>query len=374
MKPSYSLPILLCLVLSVGSAAAEEPSIFNDPYNWRHPDAVRVSDKELVFTDKRAAKFKNESLYFTGLFDNGWAFTLGFFGWTQGIFRGYGAYALIGTEEGKRYWVSFPLKRKNIEFGKDHLLIRSDKVYFEGSGMEYRAAIESAALSLDLYFENILPPWKPGDGYVYPTKDRTVFTRISVPCPWADVRGTVTIGGKSQAVRGQGYGDLTFLVSPANRSKSKVYLSRVFSPPGTERTERFFLSQIDYVSHPAYGSIRQPILLLARGDRWLFTSRDYSLNLDDFAETSEGSYPRTYMLQAENDGYLLRGEYRTGKLYDITDMFAEIPPVFRGLVGLFIGRHINFHSLGQFRGTLTYPDGVVEELSLIGLSEYLIVR
>ena len=364
--------------LLIATVAAERvsaaPGVFEGRGNWLDPLRASVSDAELSFGDAPAPHFRNEALYVTGRLDNGWVFTTGFFGWRVGPLRGYGAYALLGRPDGTRAWVLRQLRRDQIEIGSGHLDLRSDGVTFEGNGSTYTAVVRTDSLSLELRLESILPAWRPGDGLSRLSDDPTVFTRLSMPTPWARVAGWVTVDGTRVAVRGQAYSDLTLSVIPPDRLPPETTCFRLWSPPGTPDADRWFLSVVEYVSHPAFGSVRQPILLLGHGSEWVLTTPHFTMSPRESADTAVGSYPSRVQIRADDQGYTLTGEYRTGALYETTDMFREIPPPLRPIVALFAKRSINFRSFGVFEGTLTDPAGVSHKLALSGAGEYLVVK
>ncbi|TFG62599.1 MAG: hypothetical protein E4H36_07625 [Spirochaetales bacterium] len=115
---------------------------------------------------------------------------------------------------------------------------------------------------------------------------------------------------------------------------------------------------------------------MAHGNKWVFTTYDYTLTPSDFYSPPDMpySYPGKVKLYAKNGDYELQGEYKTGILFNVTDVINEIPFIIRPLVLLFVQRPIYFRFLGEFTGTIRLPDGSVEQLHLYGPYEYVIVR
>jgi len=118
------------------------------------------------------------------------------------------------------------------------------------------------------------------------------------------------------------------------------------------------------------------MLLVCRGDRWIFTTKDYEFLTIDFVQ-EEGipyQYPRRLQIRAQAQGYLLDGEFVCTKLWWYTDVFDRLPELFRIVASWFLKRPVLFRFLGYFYGTLTGPDGSVRNLFLVGQSDYTVVQ
>ncbi len=118
------------------------------------------------------------------------------------------------------------------------------------------------------------------------------------------------------------------------------------------------------------------MLIVAEGDRWLFTTQNYEYEILETAQV-EGlphRYPQRIRLMSEDSGYILDGIYSEEQLLNVTDVFKEIPAIVRRTLELFISRPIYFRASGSFVGTITRPDGTITELDLDGPYEYTVVR
>jgi hypothetical protein len=417
---------------SANEAARKGARIFEGAESWLHPERVVVADRELVFDGGRGAGFRNESLYLTGRFNGGWAITIGFFGWSQGFLQGWGLYALVAEPDGTSHYARSAVSGRNVRLSGDRLRIQAGDNLIEGSRGWTRVRLALDGISCDLRFRNLLPPWKPGDGLAYLTEDQSVNLRVVVPAPWAELSGVLKVGGRTVPVRGDGYADLSVMRSPPDRTNSPVLCLRALSPEGIPaeerpRGERWFLSAVEHLTHPAYGSRRVAALILARGGetpepgmatcgeshggreppgdeeptggrapadewgqpdgspssggpssgcRWVLTTPRFSLDKRDLARV-EGvpyPYPTRLALRAEDRGYLLEGEIRITRLYYVTDLFADLPGLVRAIALTFSDRSVIFRFQAEFRGTLYAPTGEVQPLRLSGLGEYLVSR
>lgn len=105
----------------------------------------------------------------------------------------------------------------------------------------------------------------------------------------------------------------------------------------------------------SYGSAAIPVLVVAKGSTWLFTTKDFT----NSGTTLEPPYPfpECLGLSAEDRGWTLDGQFVSSRMYDATDVFQEIPVVIRSFVSLFLKRPVWYRIVGEFRGLLKSPDG-----------------
>jgi len=211
---------------------------------------------------------------------------------------------------------------------------------------------------------------------IYFTPDREIFSKYLINSPWADVTGTIKIPGKTFNVVGQGYSDRSISVSLPTKINPYLYSVRAFSPDDTPREDRWFFGILESIAHPDYGSKRLPILQLAHGEKWVLTTKNYTLTPSDFAKAPNTpyEYPLKYTIRSQDHGYVLEGEYKCYKLFDFTDIFAELPSWLRNMAAKFLKRPVYFRSLGDFRATLKSPDGTVTQIHVFGPTEYMVIK
>ena len=85
-------------------------------------------------------------------------------------------------------------------------------------------------------------------------------------------------------------------------------------------------------------------------------------------------YPAKMRISYTGHGYRLEGYYTSNILFDVTDIFAEIPAIIRNFLLTFMARPVYIINLGEFNGYLIQPDGRVETLLLYGPYEYLLAK
>ncbi len=381
MTKTRLLQILLLCALPVAMLAATPPDgegvvIWDKPYNWKHPGEATFEPGDLAFTDKDYPHFKNDGIYFMSYFNGGWILMTSYFGWNYGPLEGYGVYALVSEPDGTRHFAKHKMKRDVIEKKPGKLYLKGDKVLVEGKGMEYHLRYDFDDLYCDLTFKNVLNPWKPGTGWAFLTPERDVFNHYLVNSPWADVTGTMKVGGKTLDVKGQGYSDRSLSTLPLTKQNPYLYAWRTFSPEGTPREDRWFCGLLESVSHEKFGSKRIPILQIAHGEEWVLTTMDYKLIPTEYVKKPDipYEYPTVIKVYSSDQGYKFRGKFICRELFDFTDIFSELPMFIRKMAEKFLTRPVFFRSKGDFEGTVTYPDGHTESFRLEGAIEYMVVK
>ena len=369
-------PLLLVFV-TLSAAAQEKHEEDFEQFLWDHPETVVVAESDKAFTSEQYTHAKNQSVFMMARFDNGWILMMSYFGFKAGIVNNWGIYVSLSDPEGNDYFTKQKLKTKDIVFSEDSLFISDGTNIIEGKGGSFRVIMDTDEFSCDLVYQNIIPPWKPGDGYDYYDAEKTAFDKRAVISPWAEVYGSFSFNEISlKAVSGQGFAEKQLTVNPFTKLNETTYTMRLFSSPDTPEEDRWHLGILENYLHEDYGGDRQPRLTFAHNDEWVFTTREYEIHPFDYKthEDLPYTYPSKVRVVCSQGGYSLDGTYIATKLYNYTDIMDELPPFFRSFLLLFIDRPVYFRCLGEFMGIVTYPDGRTEYLHLVGPYEYIVVK
>jgi hypothetical protein len=369
------LLLILAFMMQTHHAEAEDVHIFEHPQNWAHPEQIRLTEADILFNDPFTKLFGSRAFHFLGRLDNGTQFVINIFRWEYAFLGGWGLSVLIVAPDGSTYISERRIPDRQVTVAEDRFSIRIGSSSFEGADGIYRVCIEQEDFSCDLRVRSLLPLWQPGDGYVFLTEDRKVYMRLGVHCPWAVTSGHMVIQGRWMSATGQCYGDRSRHSYSISKMSSPTLAFRGFSPAEHDGKKSWFISLLQYTTHPSYGSRDIPVLILAREGQWAFTTKDYTLKTTDLRteRISSLAFPHRYDLSASSNGYQLRGRFVVTDLYHLTDIFEKLPRFFRSLVALFFKRPVIFRMVGYFEGTVTCPDGSVEKLHLPGQCEYSIV-
>jgi len=374
----YSLVIILFLCYSPGTVFCDSNTSPMEDYFWDHPEKIEVLDSEMAFTSEIFDNVKNQNIFFMTRFNDGWVFMTSYFGFRTrtGFIKRWGIYVVVTNPQGREYFYTLEMNDRNMQFDEDRLFITDGRNTIYGSGNQYHVRYDFEGFSCNLTFRNILPPWKPGDGREVFTEEKDVFERRIVNCPWADVTGEMTFDGIHKRVKGEGYSEFSIIVVPFRRMNPSMHALRVFSPQGTPQEKRWHLGILDYLNHEYYGSERFPRLILGKGNDYVITTKDYVIEELDWtvAGDTPWKYPRRLKISYNKNGYILEGVYISQKLFDITDIFAEIPAIIRNFLLAFMDRPVYIRNLGEFTGYIMSPDGGVESLHLFGPYEYLLAQ
>ena len=371
-----SFIITLILLLTIQILFAEDTGIMVHPFNWHNPDKVKLKNQDLAFTNSKYHFPASDSVYFMSYFNNGWVLMLSFICLKHGPLERWGIYSLVSEPDGTSYWAAHHINKKDIKIEPDRFSVKDKKNSIHGNDMTYYIKFDFEGFSCDLTYQNLLPPWQPGDSWAYMTRDKQAFFRLIVNSPWAKVTGTITLNDKTINVKGQGYGDRFLSVYPLRKINPYVYSIRAFSTEDTNPEDRWFFGLLENITHESYGSKRIPILLLAHGNEWILTTQNYTMETTDFVFEPEipYKYPKRVKIKCNTQGFKLEGEYVSRKLFNFTDVIDEFPKLLREILLIFLDRPVYFRSLGEFSGTVTMPDGTVHNLQLFGPHEYIVVK
>jgi hypothetical protein len=367
--------LILALLVRVFPAGAEDVRIFEDLRSWNHPEQVRLTEEDLLFNDPFTRLFGSRAFHFLGRLDNGTQFVINVFRWEYAFLGGWGMSVLVVDPGGETYVSEKRIPDRKVAVAEDRFSVRIGSSSFEGADGRYRIRIEMEGFSCDLQVRSILPLWQPGDGYVFLTKNRDVYMRLGVHCPWGLTTGYMVVRGRRISASGQCYGDRSRHSYAISKLSSPTLAFRGFSPADDTGAERWFLSVLQYTTHRSYGSRVIPTLILVREGRWALTTKEYTLETTDLRTERScfPAFPHSYVLSASGNGYTLQGRFVVTDLYHLTDIFGSLSPFFRSLVSLFFKHPVIFRTVGYFEGSVICPDGKVEKLHLPGQCEYSIV-
>jgi hypothetical protein len=298
------------------------------------------------------------------------------FHYRGGLLDRWGIYALVTDPEGRSYWYTHEMDASEVVIREDYLYVSDGHNTVQGNKGAYVVQYDFEGFSCNLFFTNRLNPWRAGNGILYFDKRQEIFEHRVVNSPWADVNGKMHIEGKTVDVAGQGYSEKSLTVAPISKTQPYMHALRVFSKPGTPEQKRWYLSILDFVTHESMDSKRYSRLFMGKSNEWVLATPHYTIELGDFIE-EEGlpyTYPRTFTVTAETQGYFLEAEFESRVLFDFTDILSELPKVVKTFILLFIDRPVFFRMLGTLEGTLVCPDGEIVHLSLSGAYEYVVVK
>jgi hypothetical protein len=365
---------LVLALLSVGVAAVAADSVVAD-YLWDHPEEVVVSAEEAAFTTEKFARAKNESIFVMGYFNDGWVVMFSLFHIDLKVLDRWGMYILVADPSGKSYWRTATLNERNIVMSSDHFSYSDGTSYIEDSEERLVLRCSIDGISCDLVLDKRIPAWKPGTGTVEYSEDGEAFQRKAVIAPLADLSGVIEIDGVALNVSGRGYAEWTLFVNSLTRHQPYLQALRLYTPQETAEDESLHIGVHQAVLNKAYDNREITRLVVARGDTWLFTTRDYvfeplSYHLPDF---SPYEYPVEFRLSAHKNGYTLDGVLKERVFFHFTDIFSSLPKWAKAVLVVFFERPVFYRYVADFSGTLTDPDGTVRSIQMSGPFEYVVV-
>jgi len=348
--------------------------IYDGAWNWEHPNELRVTEDEMFPHTPYEREWQSHSYYWLARLDTGHVVVLGPFQWRYGALGAWGLYVIVRDPRGRVFTWDGKLGDGSPEVAPRGMRVSAANARFESRVGVHRWTVDVPGFSCDFTFTNVLPSWKPGSGVT--RFDDGHYTTYGLPAPWADLSGTMTVNGEAVDAAGQCLLDTSETLLPLTRANAEIQAARVWSAPGTPRADRWFIGTLTTVSHPGYGSVKLPMLLVAHGDRWLFTTMHYTVTFTEMAELDDPPYPypARMAVSARTQGYALEGVFTSDPPYWITDIFQRLPKVFRGIASMFVKRPVIYRNLTRFEGTVATPDGGATRLELSGQAEFMFTR
>ena len=370
--------VLAALLVTLAAVTAPrrlgaQARIYDGAWNWQHPNELRVTEDEMFPHAPYERDWLSHSYYWLGRLDSGHVVVLGPFQWRYGSLGAWGLYVVVRDPRGRVFSWDGKLGDGSPEVAPGGMRVSAGNTRFESRVGVHRWTVEVPGFSCDFTFTNVLPAWKPGSGLA--RFDDEHYTTYGLPAPWADLSGTMTVNGETVDAAGQCILDSSETLLPVTRVNAGGQAARVWSPPGTPRADRWFIDTLITISNRSFGLKKLPMLMVAHGDRWLFTTREFTFDVVDEAMLDDPPYPypTRIVVRARDQGCVLEGVFTFETVYCITDIFQRLPKVFRAIASWFVKRPVITRNLARFEGTVTLPDGSVTILDLSGQAEFVIV-
>ncbi len=376
MRANLAALAALAALLLAHPCEADSARIYDDPAAWANPEGVTVSGAELFPDAPFKGTFQSRSFFFTGRLDNGIVFIFNLFHWTYSVFNQWGLTVLITDPSGRVYKYEGSLPERAKTDPAEGFVFHFGSNLFEATAEGCRIRLALKGFSCDLDIRGILPPWKPGDGWVFYTEKGDEYSRYASPAPWAAVSGRMNVFDETVSAAGQCLWDTCITVQPLTRTNSLIMVFRAFGPPQSVQSERMFVSAMVSLTSEKYGPLPIPMLLVARGGAWVFTTKDFVMDSSDWTvhRSPPFPFPGRYTVSARDRGCALEGSFESVRMYHATDVFESLPPFMRSIASLFLKRPVYFRLIGSFRGKLTTQNGEEIELDLPAAGEYVILK
>jgi hypothetical protein len=373
---SAALAAVLALLLAE-PCAADAARIYEGPWAWANPESVTVGPDELYPDTQFKGIFQSRSFFYTGRLDNGIVFIINLFHWTYSVFNQWGLTVLVTDRWGRVFKFEGSLPEKDKRDPESGFSLHFGPTVFEetaGGGCRVRIVLKD--FSCDLSIHPLLPAWKPGDGWAFFTRKGDEYCRYSSPAPWAGLSGTMSVFGETVSADGQCLWDNCLTVQPLNRTNSLITVFRAFGEPEDSSGSRTFISAMVTWTSEKYGPLPVPMLLVARGGKWVFTTKDFVMDSSDWAVRRDPPFPfpRRYTVSGRDGTAGLEGHFESERMYHALDVFDSLTPFLRSIAVLFLKRPVYYRMVGRFQGTLTTKNGEEIEIDLPAAGEYVIMK
>ncbi|MGL4305445.1 MAG: lipocalin-like domain-containing protein [Mycobacteriaceae bacterium] len=317
------------------------------------------------------SKLGFEHWYFDAHLDDG-HIVVGFLQTRELVTRKPGVEIHIYSPDGARREIvkTYGIREATASSEKCEVRVGKNYAYaeFPSSGLPiHHVHLAEEDIVFDLEFSNELPSWMPGRGQTSYGEDS--FFAWTVGAPRASVTGTITIGGRSSAVRGRGYADHNWGVGDMKRIIDRWYWGRLY-------VDDFSLVYATVLTQKKYGAHESRPLMLANKNSVILSTGEVELTEGPkiFDEVANREYPSWLRLAVPGTVDLT---LRVKKIVHAHDFLSDIPIVgsrfVKPLANRALGRPGYFRFSSDFELAVTL-EGKVEKRAGTTLHEMVALR
>ena len=366
---------IIILVLSIATAAYAAKQV----YNFKGGVKTRAT---AGLTKKQLAPTPDPSGFFS------WTYTFMFFGddsssgmvqftyWKYLVMAQHGCYLSYNDKGDKLFMNKAIFKADEVRYQPDPPQLNMGRNYWKGYYPDFYLHLDlppadgRPAGKADLHFHCRTPGWRPGEGPVhYETPDGPWYDLI-VMIPWADLDGTITIGGAVHKIKGYGYSDHNTQTIIPTSQVTQLLALRSF---GSEYTIHY----LDYLAPPDLGATRTTWILIMKDNRILYATDKWTYKMSDFAaEPKRGvKYPRHMEISINQPDCKLTGTIKGLKYTETLDTMAELPGFIRPIAEQFVTAPVFIRQNISADWHLVMPaEGIDATFTNLGVSETNIVK
>lgn len=210
-------------------------------------------------TDGQSGSF--EWWYFDVEYENGMKIVVGFYTKKQFDLKGPANPSVtfeLTSPDGEKYTKFYSEgKRKTIRASKQLCDVKIGRCFARYEGGDYIVHYEDAECVYDCRMRNKVPMWRPGTGFDYYGRDEQDYFAWFVAQPSAEVTGSLTRAGKTEALHGNGYHDHNWGNISMDKIMNHWYWCRASVGP-------YSVICSDIISEKKYGNNRIVHFMLAK--------------------------------------------------------------------------------------------------------------
>lgn len=257
-------------------------------------------------------------------------------------------YTAPGGQEVKSYTL-YPAQQ--FSASREGCDVRIGPCSLRGDLQRYHLHAETpAGAVLDLALTGIVPAWRPGAGMNFYDEALTRYFGWLPAIPHGTVEGTLTIEGRTRAVKGTCYHDHNWGNIGLNQVMSHWYWGRA-------RLGEFTTIFVEMNALPVYGRQKIPIFMLAHGSRILTgDGAPLTLRCADLTDHPSGrSYPRALDFAWQQGERSVQLSLRQPRLIEASSLLGLLPRWQQGFVRLFANPYY-FRFNAEMELRVNFPD------------------
>jgi len=217
--------------------------------------------------------------------------------------------------------------RSRAEQNKLDVAIGRNRIY--GKYPTYFYKLREGNVEFDLKFEAKLPCGMTGGSKLY-FDERKRFWADAVLAPYADVSGTITIGGKPRRFKGRGYADHGYATIKVPSFSKRWHIMRAFDGQNT-------INYLNIETKSKYQPQRVGHILYGRDGRIYCNSPDFTLTPTRTATEPQSGfeYPVEYELRYKGPHVEIEGKVKVTRVLEALDIFRILSAPVRAVAKTF---------------------------------------
>lgn len=350
MRRIIAICIIACLALLAVTVSSDEPFRIISPSGDYDNPGGGVSDKAGAW-HKHKFFFENEHNFMMARLDQGYWLIYVVFTFKYGPQQRWGIYAKVIDDNGKTWFAKRDVAPKDVKFSYENISWKSKGTGISGTYPEFKFTIEEEGFQANLTSTTLFPGWDTG--IYYYEKGKKPFWEVPIYMPWGRIKGTLTLDGKQMEVTGRSYGDHVHGSHRFDHVDPIFYSIRGLSPmPGSaEVSIHVSFNKV----HPAHGNAGCPSLILMDSKGFLKATQNVKIRGADFHTDPDTGYsfPRSFIVEADDEGFKLRGVFKADRVIEIMDVISQLPPYLRAIAVKFFNLPVFSKWDGVFEGIYT---------------------
>ncbi|RJO65072.1 MAG: hypothetical protein C4523_16825 [Myxococcales bacterium] len=255
------------------------------------------------------------------------------------------------------------LKREDIKASTTQMDVKIGGARAWGGGMAYHFTLDEPEMKVSLDIDNVLPPYRFGDGSVKFYADKSAEWTLGLNVPKGRSKGQITAGGKTYDLAGYGYSDHGWTTVKLPSVIQKWYTLRIYD-------KKFGIVLHDLYLAKKFGSKQIRLGVFGVDNQIAGGMRDFQYTPTKWRKHKAGyQIPTAFDVSFKAGDYAVTGTVAEVKFLDAVEVLAQVTFPVRIVIQAFYSNPYMYRYLGRYDLDVTDKAGQKEHISGVGLVE-----